>query len=796
MTGGFRDLLSDGTSLAAMLVGGLGYRLGRVGTMAFGTSHGIRALSVGVGMVTEVSAYELAHRGLISVVGARSPRPQFVSNRTGGETRPLHPETNLWSWNGPGGLRQGLLSSLITFGTLRGAGHLARAENLVVRHLLQDSGMVLGHQAAGMLGVTPRPVGSLAEQFLHAEATNLQMGAAMTLGHSFMGGNVQALERGLDLSLHATDVGANLAFARNGIHDGRTQGSPLQNRFQPALAVPSTSMTESPIDPALSRPLSMASLPPSSGEIPFVSAGPEISDLSRLHQLQRRFYPIFSENVPGHYAAEILETVLMTPFRHPHFHEEILTTLAERSDRGRLEQLFLARALYEALVSEPLHYPTRSYSEALIHTLCSQTFSRPSRIARRSFLHRLFNTMEQGSNLEGLEALAAQWGGRPAEATPVNSRESFLRHSLQASLDWRSFTQDEQTLLLNTVDRLSAGSSQRADRVISLVAKASENGNYSMEDIRRVLSSAREHPLGRLKLERLLQILAVEDIPEKIRELTHEIVPPAFTLWEGFDREGYDLEERARLINGSAYTAHFDDLRLARKVVSVLGEVYRLSVQAPRERNEASRRFFRAYDAWVQSEEPLNTQTLIELVQANPSEQTRSLVESYRRGAFRIVFLSGEELDRRNGQLGRSRHSMGLFQPALRPGGMDQIFLREMPEIDTRTTAGNDAAFAELSFRLKSLVHEWEHWRHMTGHYDGSERNSEPIEISRIQRRERLISEIMAYLEEYRWRYLNMKEDDLAQVAFRLGLTLPQFLRNFADHFYFSRTNEQLMKTL
>src|SRR4030095_12504563 len=128
--------------------------------------------------------FEFTHRGLSSMtVGTRAPHP-----------------ANLWSWNGPGGIRQGLLQSFVTFGAIKGAGRLASGENLVAQHLLQDSAMVLGHNISANFGITPRPAGTLAEQFLLAEATNLQIGAGMALAHRMVPG-MHAMERGLDLSL-------------------------------------------------------------------------------------------------------------------------------------------------------------------------------------------------------------------------------------------------------------------------------------------------------------------------------------------------------------------------------------------------------------------------------------------------------------------------------------------------------------------------------------------------------------------------------------------------------------------
>jgi 3-oxoacyl-(acyl-carrier-protein) synthase len=205
LVGDFAQQATDWRSLAAMMAGGMTYRLGRVGAMATGTG---RLASLGIGLGAEVTAFEMTNRSLSSLTGENHLNP------------------NLWRWDGQGGIRQGLLSSLVTFGTLKGAGRLAQGENVVVQHLLQDTGMVLGHQVSASFGITDRPQGTLAEQFLHAEATNLQMAGGMALAHHFAPG-IQGIERGLDLSLGGMDVGAR--SPRQG-----EETSPLQ--MQPAFA--------------------------------------------------------------------------------------------------------------------------------------------------------------------------------------------------------------------------------------------------------------------------------------------------------------------------------------------------------------------------------------------------------------------------------------------------------------------------------------------------------------------------------------------------------------------------------
>jgi|GEM_PF-5434416 len=210
---GFVSQATNGVLLASMVGGAAAYRLGKLGLASLGSGSLIRPLSVVGGLAAEVSTFELTHRALQQ---GNPPR--------------------LWKWDGNGGLKQGLSHSLITFGILKGAGRLAQDQNFLVQHLFQDTALVLGQQGAGILGIAPRPKGSLAEQFLHAEATNLEVGAGMALAYRMAPG-VHAFEKGLGLSFGSGPVGANLVFARNGDRDGRSQGSPLQPSF--ALALPS-----------------------------------------------------------------------------------------------------------------------------------------------------------------------------------------------------------------------------------------------------------------------------------------------------------------------------------------------------------------------------------------------------------------------------------------------------------------------------------------------------------------------------------------------------------------------------
>lgn len=279
MVSHFAEEAGNWRNLAAMATGSLFYRVGRIGTLALASRAGqaaplFQVASYGIGLGTEVVAFEGSSRLLASAVGDRS-------------------NANLWRWSGQGGWGQGLASSLVTFGMLKGAGHAAQGQNVVLQHLFSDFAMVGGHQAAYALGLNPRPEGTFAEQMLHAEVTNLQLGAGMALLHSAAPGLV-SLERGLDLSLRANETLPNadarplrplLSFAEAAATTGEA-GARAEERipFDPRNNIAAMSILDgegdSPSAPGRSRSLPSFEVEPSEPIAPLVKPEPPLAPFS------------------------------------------------------------------------------------------------------------------------------------------------------------------------------------------------------------------------------------------------------------------------------------------------------------------------------------------------------------------------------------------------------------------------------------------------------------------------------------------------------------------------------------
>src|SRR4030095_15592860 len=96
---------------------------------------------------------------------------------------------------------------------------------------------------------------------------------------------------------------------------------------------------------------------------------------------------------------------------------------------------------------------------------------------------------------------------------------------------------------------------------------------YEREEVESAFEFARAHSQGKIALTHLLHVLYARDIPSKIRELRFETRKDTLQKILSLHRQGMDPQKIAEEINGTYHTAYIDDMRLARKVVSVFLDV-------------------------------------------------------------------------------------------------------------------------------------------------------------------------------------------------------------------------------
>jgi len=513
--------------------------------------------------------------------------------------------------------------------------------------------------------------------------------------------------------------------------------------------------------------------------------------------LMRRFRPLFPPFGKETYTDELLSLVLSIPFPRPRFHERLLIAYTRNPHPASLAQLYHAKAIADLFATNALHQATGSFHNALLQLLITKALSEPSLSGRNALLRTIFETMETGPSSEKVRRLLEGFNEGDhfcLEPEPRYTLDFWRRHGEEAAEAWDGYREPDKVLLFNLVHSWSPHHPIQASRMIHIFGEARRSGLYDLRDIDAVLDSGRTHPFGKIVLQRMLNIFATEDISAKLRELKTEEREDTLESIISLSTRGLSAELIAQSINGTQHTAFIKDMRLARKVVSVLLDTYPYLID-PQKRKVSRSNLDHAFWTFLDSRRKFGVEEIFRVLELNSGSETDSLLKSWREGKFLIEVLSKEDFDgliRRWGKVGECEFC--VFQSRADPE-RDRILIREMPTFDGSTAVGEYRTYLEWSGRILGFIHEGEHWRHSSGNFEGIERGSEPIRLDRIGRQERLVSEIMADLETERWsaKYLSLETWEIAR---RLGENLVTHLRNRADQNYYGRTDQRMAREI
>ncbi len=165
---------SDLGNLACMTGSGLVFRGVGLGLQSLGLA---RTVAKGAALFSEAVAFRASSNAVTRLRG-QSPSEDVFDSR-------------------------GLVSTLLTFGSLKGVGALAEGQNAVLTNALQASTMVATQNIAYGLGWATEPQGNLTSQFAHALSTNAALSAGQSLLHFATGGSIARAERSLELAEQA-----------------------------------------------------------------------------------------------------------------------------------------------------------------------------------------------------------------------------------------------------------------------------------------------------------------------------------------------------------------------------------------------------------------------------------------------------------------------------------------------------------------------------------------------------------------------------------------------------------------
>lgn len=741
----------DPLALATMTLGGATYRLARLGALRAGAA---RPLASVLGWGAEVSAFTLAGR-----LGA-----QWLGRET--HASPGHDlasaalvlgSLRLSAWAGTSLFRR--LSA-----PAPQPAALASVSAKIFPIAVPFAGITLGHGLEQGLGLREaQGAGGLLADSL---TTLFHFHVAGRLAHRMLGRNFSLWERRMDLAAEGHGVGA----------------PPPALGPQAVTAGISAQIPAAELSPTL-RHYSLSRRHGSETPLP----------QTRAQALRERYLPLFPPAEWVSRAEEILRAVGRIPCELPEFHERLIESLLRAPRPGSREQLYLVLAIEDVFVSDALRTATGSFDYAVLQRLLGSALSEPNAVYREQVLQKIFRDMEAGRPREHWLALAERLGyaDKPVLFSEPLYTEGFWRaHGAEAAEAWAGYRPGDHVALFNFAYRHSRGVPGQAGRIIRTFGAGRQDARYPAAEIDRALDAAREAWQGEQVLRRLHDIFAVQDSPAKLAELARSpAASPGLSYLFGQLQQGRSRESLALEINGSAHTAYFNDVRLARKVLSVLEDVAPyLHDPARMEANKT--RLVKAFQQWSAQGQPLEAADLFKFLGTDPSPSTEALIQAWIQRKFDVELIPAAEFDARVASWGKVKDcDLAIFFPRGGRNGGPVILIKDVPELDLGNEVGRTQAFGQLMKRTKALAHEAEHWRHVTGHFFGTERGSRPLQLADVSREERYISELMASMEEFRWRARNL-DQDFWEIARRLGEPLPVYLRGMADRSYFGASNE------
>ncbi len=453
----------------------------------------------------------------------------------------------------------------------------------------------------------------------------------------------------------------------------------------------------------------------------------------------------------------------------------------------------------------PAHSASGSFKNALLQRAIEGAARIEDPSQRITAFQNIFSKMTRGSSYSSLVALNLQYASPPFQCRAIPQFSSEFSSRYLGSIprsgphSWEAFGLRHSTLLLNYIEHVAGTNPERVRRLIQLYGEA--NYRYPQDLIRSVLENALHSPIGERILERFTYILVTQDVAAKLHELrdlssmrVDESIPTSQLVYE-MSMRGMKLEKIAMALNGSIHTAYLDDMRIARKVTSFYRDLEN-GKNLPQKRIKAKQHIVKTFrnlilPRWQQGSN-FTVQDLTDLLESNPSAITQEFMGAHRRGEFEIQIAEGAEFDRIVASWGKANnctYSYFIQKPAPEKA---VLLIRHFNPSEHLQDPSD--CIHQIVFRLHYMIHEWEHWRHFTGHFGKDEQGGTPY-LASMDRGNRMGSEMLAYLEEHRWLTLHWG-DEVYEYARLLGDPFIVHLRTLGDVTYYTKVNNQLAREI
>ncbi len=735
----FSSESTNSFSLASMSLAGLSGRFARLGILSLiSSSPWKNIISHCAGLAVEAASLESLHRSF--------------------QSQPLTQASFFQNW----------LSHCVNFGSFKLLSTGLLAHSLPAQHLIQSSAMFAGHQLAAGLGLEEKSHESLSQQFFDSNLANLQLHAGSALGNLLTGSRLRILERNLESDAHAA--------LRNPASE-EMRGLTHLETFRSHATVDTAAFWH--------------------------------TDYQALYEHHSRLGTLRPEDATApDYSDSILRDTIGITGKNIHFIERLLEVYALDVQRGSARQLEMSRAIAYQFKLQQNTSSSGTFIGSLIQEYVEIALSLNSSPKRRRAMNQLFVFMEAGCPRNKLMDLfhpnhipiAALSSRNIPEHPHKNFTDHFVAEAIgNGELSEAGYSHEQHSFLLRWIENISGSNLEAAQRIIDCLAEAHSTA-YNAELVDDILLLGQSHPLGLLILRRFLHVIASQDVEAKLAEiyLAFQETPSdrsTAIFIGGLRSSGVLAEKIIPHVLAKHHSAYNLDARVARKLISVTLDTNMTGGTLHASKAAAqvdTLRFIRNTLIPRLQQGSFGTQDLVDFLDVSrKNSSVTELLEQIPENHFRIRWVAGTEFI-------SPTKDCDLSYIDMRPddGGTPLITIRQIEGLNPSDPLYSTRLHKEVVVRARALIHEWEHWRHLSGNYSGIEIGGDAYVANGNTRANLIAIETLANLEEERWGFLNDPYNISRRLAHLMGINLPTYYRNLVDITHFLETNSHLARAI
>ncbi len=501
-----------------------------------------------------------------------------------------------------------------------------------------------------------------------------------------------------------------------------------------------------------------------------------------------------------HYGEGVAQNISSIESGEPFFAPRWLDVFTSQSDRGSYSQILDTDVLSLIYRDRPLETSLGSWQGARLQAFIGEVMRDPDLQRGRQALFTLHGAMQAGLSSAKLEHLSAMFRYDIVGMGRMDGKafgDFIHQHRSMVGALHRAMGTERANRVTQFIFRESSADVGRARSMMEIFLEETLSSRLPEGLLGKALDGVQNHSLHDSAMRRIFLTLATNGLSAKLAEIALPRTDKnSFAQVAQWARQGLSVEEIASRLDGTEHMGFIRDTAVSRKMAEVLLETGPYLTELSGQRNHHYSRLYVEISQRIRSGQPITSDTIMELLALEEHPQVQHLIRDWLTGDFDIVLLEPKVFDARVSEWGQVESCPLMFFDNQFDQQGRRLVMRQLPRfssgdtapsgteaIDISSTSGMNAARLAVLQRLYGTIHEYQHF------LDLNAESGPPM----ATRHNRVVTEMTAFLEEFRWRARNT---DLVmfEYARRQGVSLGTYLRDRAERNYFSQYDHQVAR--